>query len=290
MILVVGATGELGGLIARKLLASGRPVRVLVRTGAPDDALVAAGADAVIGDLKQPDTLRAACAGIHAIVTTANSIGRGGDDTTESVDRVGNRNLVDAAVAAGVERFVFVSSLGADAQSPSPFLAAKGATEERLRHSGMAWTILQPNVFMDILIPAVVGYPALAKQPITLVGEGLRRHSFVARRDVAAYAVAALARQDAARRTLTIAGPEAISWRDIVAAFERELGHDLPTRAIAPGAPVPGLPEMAGQLLAALDTYDSPIDVTKLAATFGVTPTKLRDFVREFVAKARSHA
>ncbi|HEV2769767.1 MAG TPA: SDR family oxidoreductase [Solirubrobacteraceae bacterium] len=287
MILVVGATGQLGGLIARMLLDRRQPVRILVRNGSSCDALAAAGAEAVTGDLKDPDSLAAACAGADAIVTTANSIGRGGEDTIESVDRVGNRNLVDASVAAGVNRYVLISSLGADAQSPSPFLRAKGETEERLRDSGMAWTVLQPNVFMDILIPALVGYPTLANQPVTLVGEARRRHSFVARRDVAAYAVAALGRQEAEGQTLPIAGPEPVTWRDIVATFERELGRDLPVHTIAPGESVPGLPEMASQLLATLETYDSPLDITEIADTYGVRPTTLADFVRDLIAADR---
>jgi hypothetical protein len=69
-----------------------------------------------------------------------------------------------------------------------PFLKAKGQTEQRLRTSGMTWTVLQPNLYMDTWIPAVVG-PALAGQPVTLVGKGLRQHSMVAARDVASYAV-----------------------------------------------------------------------------------------------------
>lgn len=290
MILVVGASGDLGGLIARMLLDEGQPVRILVRDGSSYDTLVAAGAEAVSGDLKEPDTLNAACDGADAIVTTANSIGRGGEDTIESVDRIGNRNLVNAAVTANVRRFVLISALGADAHSPSPFLQAKGETEQRLRDSAIAWTILQPNVFMDILIPALVGYPALNNQPVTLVGEGHRRHSFVARRDVAAYAAAALGRQDAEGQTLLIAGPEAISWRDIVATFERVLDRDLTVRTIAPGEPVAGLPEMGSQLLAALDTYDSPLDITELADTYDVTPTTVTDFVRDFVAASPAAA
>lgn len=289
MILVVGATGELGGLVARMLLDQGDAVRILVRPGSSHDDLIAAGAQAVTGDLKDASSLDAACSGAEAIVATANS-GRGGEDTIESVDRAGNRNLIDAAVAARVRRFMFVSALGADTHNPSPFLRAKGETEQRLRDSAMAWTVLQPNVFMDILIPALVGCPALANQPVTLVGEGWRRHSFVARRDVAAYTVAALRRQDAERQTLLIAGPEPVSWRDIVAAFARELGRELPIRTIAPGEPVAGLPEMGSQLLAALDTYDSPIDSSALAASYRITPTTVAAFAREFIATNRQSA
>lgn len=284
MILVAGATGQLGGLIARMLLARGKRVRVLVRSGSSYDELVTAGAEAVTGDLKDADSLRAACAGVDTVVTTANAAGRGGDDTVESVDRAGNANLIDAAALAGVQRFVFTSTLGADAESPIPLMRAKGETEQRVRDSGMAWTVLEPNLFMDVWVPAVVGAPALAGRPVTLVGDGRRRHSFVAVSDVAAYAVAVVERKGAEGQTLLIGGPRAVSWRDAVAAFEEELGHEVPVLTIPPGEPVPGLPDMMSHLLAALETYDSPIDMSELPVAYGVTPTSLADFVRSFIA------
>ena len=180
MILVVGATGQLGGLIAQTLIERGRPVRILFREGSSCDALVAAGAEAVTGDLKDPTSLRAACANVEAIITTANSSARGGDETVDTVDRAGNRNLIEAAEANGVRRFVFISNLGADPASPVPFMAAKGETEQRLRNSSMCWTIIEPNLFMDKLPVAVVGGPALAGEPVTLVGRGRRVHSLIA--------------------------------------------------------------------------------------------------------------
>jgi NADH dehydrogenase len=284
MILVVGATGQLGGLIARMLLEQGKPVRILVRTGSSYDDLVAAGAEPVTGDLKDPQSLRAACAGVTAIITTANSLGRGGDDTVESVDRVGNRNLVEAAVAAGVRRFVFTSVLGADPESTVPFIRAKGETEQLLRDSGMAWTVLEPDAFMDTWIPAVAGGPALAGRPVTVVGEGRRRHSFVAMRDVAAYAVATLDRRDAEGRLLPIGGPQALTWRDIVEVFEQELGSPVGLRSVQPGQPVPGLPDFVAQLLAVMDTYDSQIDSIELANSYGVTPVSVVEFARGLIA------
>ncbi len=287
MILVVGATGRLGGLIARTLLEQGKPVRILVRSGSSYEHLVAAGAQPVAGDLKEPQSLRAACTGAVAILTTANSMGRGGDDTVESVDRVGNRNLVEAAAAEGVRRFVFTSVLGASPESAMPFVRAKGETEQRLRDSGMAWTVLQPDAFMDTWIPAVVGGPALARQQVTVVGEGRRRHSFVAMRDVAAYAVSALDHRYAEGQTLLIGGPQALAWRDIVEVFEQELGHPVGLRTVPPGQPVPGLPDFVAQLLAVLDSYDSHIDISHLASAYGVTPTSIADFARDFVAANR---
>jgi uncharacterized protein YbjT (DUF2867 family) len=288
MILVVGATGRLGSQITRKLLDAGKEVRVLVRPSSSYEFLDWPHVNAVQGDLKDRDSLVAACAGANAIVTTANATARGGEDTTDSVDRAGNQNLIDAAGAQGVERFLFISALGADPNSPMPLLQAKGETEQRLRASGMSWTVLQPNLYMDILVPMAVGVPALAGEPVTLVGEGARRHSMVAMRDVVAYAVAALERPDAAGRTLVIGGPQSVSWGDVVAAFERELGRALSVRFVPPGDVIPSMPEFASQLLAALETYDSELDTTQLAEEFSVTATPLDEFVKGFVMASRN--
>jgi uncharacterized protein YbjT (DUF2867 family) len=288
MILVVGATGQLGGAVSQGLLDRGRPVRVLVRPGSPYQPLVEAGAEPVPGDLKDGASLGAACSGVEAVVTTANSASRGGEDTVETVDTHGNRNLIGAAVAQRVRRFVFVSAWGADVNSPVPLLRAKGETEQHLRDTGLVWTILRPNVFMDVWVPAVVGGPALAGQPVTLVGEGRRRHSFVAVRDVASYTIAALDHAEAEHQILPIGGPQPVSWRDVVSAFEHELGYPVPVRTVASGQPVPGLPDVMTQLITALDAYDSPMDMSSLAQSFGVAPTPLAAFIRAFVATNRN--
>ncbi|HWC10732.1 MAG TPA: SDR family oxidoreductase [Acidimicrobiales bacterium] len=290
MILVAGATGNLGGSIVRRLLAEGKKVRILVRPGSSYRELVDVGAEPVTGDLKEPASLHAACAGVDAVVTTANAIGRGGEDTIESVDLHGNQHLIEAAEVEGVRRFVFTSVLGASTESPVPLIRAKGEAEQRLTKSAMTWTILQPNLFMDTWLPMAVGGPALAGQTVTLVGEGRRRHSMVAMRDVVSYAVAALERNEANNQRLLIGGPDAISWRDAVAAFEHELGGEIPVRTVRMGDPVPGMPEQVNGLFQVLETYDSPLDMTALAATYGVTPTALEDFVRAFVSTATSSA
>ncbi|WP_158841721.1 SDR family oxidoreductase [Saccharothrix deserti] len=288
MILVVGATGLLGGLIARMLLDGHRPVRILVREGSPFEELVLAGAEPVFGDVKDRASLRAACRGVDAVVTTANSSARGGADTVESVDRVGNRDLVDAAEAEGVRRFVFVSALGADPGHPVPFLRAKGETERRLRDSGMVWTVLRPNLYMEKLPVLVVGLPALAGEPVTLVGEGRRVHTPIAVRDVAAFAVAALERDECA--TLVLGGPQAVSWWDVVAAFARELGRDVPVRTVPLEESLPGMPGFVAEVLRSLETYDSPLDSSALYAGYGVVATSLAEFVHGFVVGSRQSA
>lgn len=284
MNLVAGATGTLGGMIARGLIERGEPVRVLVRPGSSYEALEQAGADIVFGDVKDPASLPPAFAGVRRVITTVNSAARGGSDTVESVDLQGNRNLIDAAAAASLEQFLFVSAIGGDVDSPVPFMRAKGEAEAHLQRSGVPHTILKPNIFMEVWIGMIVGLPVQAGRPVTLVGEGRRRHSFISIDDVAAFALAASGSREALGRTLVIGGPDALSWIDVVRTFERVLGRDIPIVNVAPGEPIPGLPDVVAQLAAGMNTYDSAIDMDGLAREWGVELTSVEDFARRMIA------
>ncbi len=295
MILVVGATGIVGGMITRQLLEQGKEVRILARSNSPSaqlaregratsaESLTEAGAQPVYGDLRDRASLDAAVEGVETVISTANSAGRGGEDNPQSVDLEGNRNLIEAARDAGVEHFIFVSALGADPDHPVPFMQAKGQSEATLRESGMEYTILAPTPFMEIWAAVVVGMPALQGQPVTLVGEGRRRHSFISNRDVAAFAVAAVDHSAARNQYLAIGGPEPLTWHDVVATYERVLGRPISVRFVAIGEPVP-LPDPMPWILAGMETYDSAIEMDEIARTFDVPLTALETFVREQVA------
>ncbi len=296
MILVVGATGVVGGMITLGLLERGKEVRALVRRDSPSSQLVQhglatpaeslseSGAHLMHGDLRNRASLEAALEGVETVVTTANSAMRGGADNPQSVDLDGNRNLIEAARDAGAEHFVFVSLLGAAPDHPAPFMRAKGQSEAALRESGMGYTILAPAAFMEVWPAMVVGMPALQGRTVTLVGEGSRRHSFVSNRDVAAFAVNAVDHPAALNRHLAIGGPEALTWREVVATYEGVLERSVPVEFVALGEPVPGLPEPMPAMLAGMETYDSVVEMGKTSRTFGVPLTTLETFVREQVA------
>jgi uncharacterized protein YbjT (DUF2867 family) len=288
MILVVGATGNLGGAITRMLLAQSQPIRILARSQSNYQPLADVGAQVVLGDLKQRDSLYAACQGADTIITTATSAARGGEDNVQSVDLEGNRNLIDAAKAAGINQFIFVSVLNADPNSPVPFIQAKGKTEDYLCASGIPYTIIAPNGFMEVMVATIVGMPAMMGQPVTIVGGGRRKHSFISAGDVAAFILAAISNPAAINQKLLLGGPQPLSFRDAVAIYERALGHQIQVRSVAPGEPVPGLPQMIAHLLAALDTYDSPIEMTGTARTFGIQLTPLEEVARRTATSVES--
>jgi uncharacterized protein YbjT (DUF2867 family) len=296
MILVVGATGVVGGMITRRLLDEDKEVRILVRRDSPSsqlvqqglatsaEALIESGAHPVHGDLRDRASLDAALEGVDTVISTANSAGRGGADNPQSVDLEGNRNLIEAAREAGVGRFVFVSLIGADPDHPSPFVRAKAQSEAALRESGLEYTIIAPTAYMEFWVAMVVGMPALQGQPVTLVGEGRRRHSFVSNRDAAAFAVAALDHQAARNEYLAIGGPQPLSWLDVVATYERVLGRSIPVEFVAMGEPVPGLPDPMPEMMAGMETYDTAIEMEETSRAFGVPLTTLETFVREQVS------
>lgn len=279
MILIVGATGQLGGLITRKLLAKSQSVRILAREASAWQLLADAGAQVVFGDLKERASLDAACEGVDVVITTANSALRGGEDNVQTVDTNGNRNLIDAAREANVKQFIFTSAFGVSPDSPVPLFQAKAHSEAYLRSSGLPYTILAPDVFMDVWIPMIFAGPVMSGQPGTIIGEGHRKHSFIAVGDVAAFAIAAVGHPEAMNRHLPLGGPEAVSWHDVAVAFERALRREVTVASLTPGQPLPGLPDIVGHLMAGLEMYDSVIEMGETAKAFGVKQTGLEDFV-----------
>jgi NADH dehydrogenase len=277
MILVAGATGSLGSKIVAGLLDQGEEARCLVRAGSNYEALEKAGASIAVGDLRDPASLETACRGVDVVISTASATRRS-DDTPENVDQKGNQNLFAAARKAGVPHSIMISTIAASPQSPVPAFRAKAAAEEALRSSGMDYTILQANAFMDIWFGMLIEQPIAAGQPVTLVGESRRRHSFIAERDVAAFAIAATKHAAARNTTLVLGGPTPVTFKDVVRAYEAALGRTIPVRSVAPGDPIPGVHELAWGIAAALETFDSTIPMDETARTYGVSLTTAHGF------------
>jgi len=224
MNLIVGATGLVGGEICRRLAANRKPVRALVRpTGDASriDELRAAGAELVTGDLKDPASIQAACAGAAAVLSTASStLSRQPGDTIDGVDRAGQLQLIEAAAAAGVKHFVYVSF--SPMAEDFALQRAKREVEQALIASGMAYTILRPTFFMEVWLSPALGFDVAARRA-RIYGAGENPISWISFPNVAEFAVRSLDTPAARNATFTLGGPEAISPLQVVRIFE-ELG------------------------------------------------------------------
>jgi uncharacterized protein YbjT (DUF2867 family) len=147
-VLVVGATGYLGGLTVRALIARGKRVRALVRPGSEVTDLPTEGVELVRGDMLDPAALAPAMAGVSAVLTSAIGYSRRKKGDSLRTDTEGNRNLVDAAKRAGAPRFVFLSILACDQASDVPHFWAKKLTEDYLQQQGVPFVALRPGAFL----------------------------------------------------------------------------------------------------------------------------------------------
>lgn len=228
MDLVAGATGLVGGRIARGLRERGRPVRALVRGGASRDeanTLSSAGVEVADADLTRRDSLTSACAGVDTVVCTVTSMPQCRDDGLRRVDLEGVLSLIDAAERAGARRFVYVSYSG-NITAESPLATAKRACEDRLLAGNMEFAILRPSLFMEVWLGPLVGFDPMQGR-VRIFGSGEAPVSFVSGLDVASFGVALATQPEAVRHKIEIGGPQALSQRQVVTIFERHLGRSM---------------------------------------------------------------
>lgn len=224
MILIVGASGRLGGLVTRQLLAEGNPVRAMSRTPARLAEAQRLGAEVVQGDQRDPQSLAAACQGIDRVLAATHAFNSSGGNTSRAVDDLGNRSLIDAARAAGVRHFVFTSILGVHAKSPVDLFRYKYVSEEYLRASGLNYTILRPTAYMETWAH-VLGNPVVKSGRAMVFGRGNNPINFVSVEDVAQFAVFALTDPRAQNRVIEIGGPENITETRFVEMIQQVTGR-----------------------------------------------------------------
>jgi uncharacterized protein YbjT (DUF2867 family) len=240
MILVCGATGELGGRIARRLAARGAPLRLLVRDGAVAPLADELDAEVVRGDLRDPPSVDRAVRGIATVITTVTAMARalaGERLDLRAVDGRGTLTLVEAAERAGVQRFVFVSYAGLSDQAARyvPIAAAKRAVERRLLASPMQHTIVRPDGFQELWLSPITQFD-WARGRVIVFGRGDARTRYVAMDDVAE-AIVHWALADDAPAMVEFGGPEPLTRHQAVAVFEAATGRNIRT----PHIPRPAL-------------------------------------------------
>jgi uncharacterized protein YbjT (DUF2867 family) len=222
-LLVVGATGTLGRQIARRALDEGYQVRCLVRSQRKAAFLREWGAELVSGDLCQPETLPPALAGISAVIDAATA--RATDSLSiRQVDWQGNVNLIQAAKAASVERFIYLSILDAEKYSQVPLLEIKRCVELYLAESGLNYTILRPCGFLQGLI-GQYAIPILENQSIWVMGT-TSPTAYMDTQDIAKFAIRALKVPETEHQSFPVVGPRAWSADELIQLCEKLSGRD----------------------------------------------------------------
>jgi NAD(P)H dehydrogenase (quinone) len=208
---VTGATGAVGGRVAARLAGSGHSQRLIVRDKSRAPNLP--GAEAAEASYDDPEAMRRALAGVETLFMVSAG---------EAADRVRQHiAAVDAAVAAGVERIVYLSFIGAAPEATFTFARDHWHTEEHVRATGVRHTFLRDNMYMDFL-PALAGADGVIRGP---AGDG--RVAAVARDDIADVAAAVLLGDGHDGRTSDVTGSEAITLHEVAEELSRVTGRTI---------------------------------------------------------------
>ncbi len=279
MILVAGATGTLGTRLVRRLCARSLAVRVLTRDPARAAHLAAYGAEVLVGDLRDAASIRRAAMGADTIVAAAHGFSGTGGSSPHTVDRLGNRQLVDTAAAVGAE-VILLSVVGASPRSPLELFRAKYDAEEYARRSGVPLTVVRATAFIETWME-ILGEPIRRGGRGLVFGRGHNPINFVSADAVAALVERAVVDPALRGETIEIGGPSNVTLTEFVALLADRAGRpSVPRRVPRPVLRAmsillrPIRPALAAQAQAAvvMDTRDMRFDSTLLRRRFPDLP------------------
>ncbi|NPC96515.1 SDR family oxidoreductase [Nocardioides sp. zg-DK7169] len=278
---VTGASGQLGRLVADQLLATLDPAEVVLLTRDPAKLAVHTerGATVRAADFDRPEALVDCLAGVERMLLIST------DAVGTRVE--GHRAAIQAAAKAGVRHVVYTSIPEPSADNPSVVVPDHAATEELLRDSGLAWTILRNNLYADMQLPTIE-QAAASGRLFTNTGDGAA--AYVTRADCAAVAAGVLTGEGHEGQTYDVTGPAAVSASDLAALAATQAGRPvevvrLDDEAYAAGLVAGGLPEAWAPMLV---SFGASIRLGKLARVTDVvetiggrTPTPLSALLRQ---------
>jgi uncharacterized protein YbjT (DUF2867 family) len=280
-IVVIGGTGTVGSQTVEELLKRGAEVRVMTRSAGKIAALPK-GVEGVTGSMLEPESLPAVFAGADELFLITPLVR---DETAQGID------AVDAAVAAGIRRIVYLSVHQADKALGIPHFVCKLPIEGVIRASGVEYTILRPNNFYQN-DRAVLDAIRAGVYPQPLGSVGLHR---VDVRDIAEAAAIALTEAGHSGKTYSVVGPRAWTGLETAAALTRHLGKavmyggdDLKAwaaqmRAFLPGWQVRDLEIMYEYFLHA-GLLATQAEIDELTGVLGHAPRRYEAFVEEILA------
>jgi uncharacterized protein YbjT (DUF2867 family) len=232
LILVTGGTGFVGGHVVHELRARDLPVRCLVRDRRRGAKPAALGCELAEGDVTDPESLRAAVAGVDTVIHLV-AIRQGRREQFRRIMVEGTRDLLAAAKASGVRRFVHMSALGVSEETKDlvPYYGAKWENEQQVQGSGIPYVIFRPSFVFGPdggILPTFVKLAKLT--PVTpIVGSGRQRIQPIWADDLAKYFAAAVERDDVVGRVFELGGPDAVSWNEFWERLKRVRGIRRPS-------------------------------------------------------------
>ena len=227
MILVTGGSGFVGGHVVHELRRRELPVRCLVRDARKGAKLAAWGCELVEGDVTDRGSLDRAAAGVETVVHLV-AIRQGKPEQFQRVMVEGTKNLLGAAGAAGVGRFVYMSALGTSEETKDlvPYYRAKWENEQLVRSAAMPHVIFRPSFIFAPDGGILPTFAKLAKlTPVTpIIGSGRQRIQPIWADDVASYFAEAVQRDDVTGRLYELGGPDVVTWNEFWDRLKRVRG------------------------------------------------------------------
>jgi len=215
MILLTGATGKIGAETAKQLVGKGAPVRALVRDAAKAAPLEAAGVELAVGNIADAAAVRQALTGVRqAFLLLPN-----GEQQEAS-----EKQFTDLCRAAGVGHLVKMSSMEAVPTAQTPIPRAHWAVEEYIRASGLAWTMVKPNFFMQNLLASA---KSIREQGLFSLPMGDGTTGMADARDIGAVCAEVLTGQGHAGQSYEITGPEVLTFHQVAERFTSVLGRPI---------------------------------------------------------------
>jgi uncharacterized protein YbjT (DUF2867 family) len=215
MLLLTGVTGKTGGASAQALLKKGVPLRAIVRNAEKAAALKAAGVELVIGDVTDRAVLEKAMAGVDkALMVCPNG--------EKQLDI--EKQFVDVAKQAGVKHIVKMSSMEATPTAKVPIAKIHYASEQYLQQSGLDWTMIKPNFFMQNFLGSA---GTIKEQGKFFLPMGQGKTVMIDTRDVGACVAAAMTGTGHAGQAYELSGPEVLSFADAAARMSTALGRTI---------------------------------------------------------------
>ncbi len=236
MILLLGATGLLGGQVLRRLVDKKYPTKLFIR-GSSDwkDASIGnlrhKGVEISVADVTDKEAVLASLVDCTAVINIIGAMRPNKNIDLQQLQVTAVKNLVNAAQRRGVQRFIHVSCLGASSSSTSEYFKTKWESEKLVREAEHYWTIFRPSYmfgerfpFLDVIMPLIK-----FRMCMPVLGSGMNQIQPIWVDNVADCVVDSIYRKECVGQTFELGGPETYSMIKFMEKVRKELGVTGPT-------------------------------------------------------------